>query len=128
MSSLWDFDVHKEEILDFSKNSHKDWVEVDSDKSLGSLWSWLSVEEELVKLVLCGLFNSLLPKGNLGAVVVLKVLAKRCIELLNILELFSVLNGLRKNGKLVHWLLDSLEESISPAEGSRDWWQVLEDW
>lgn len=75
MSSLWHLDVHEEEILDLSKDPHEHWVEVNSDESLWSLWSCFSIEEELLEVVLSGLFDSLLPKLNLAEVVVLQVLA-----------------------------------------------------
>lgn len=47
---------------------------------------------------------------------------------MDILKLLSILDGLGKNGEFIHWLLNSLKETIGPGEGSRDWWQVLEDW
>jgi hypothetical protein len=42
------------------------------------------------------LLNTLLPSSNLGGVVLLDVLAEGSVELLDILELFSILDGLRK--------------------------------
>jgi hypothetical protein len=41
-------------------------------------------------------FNTLLPSSDLGGVVLLDVLAEGSVELLDILELFSILDGLRK--------------------------------
>ena len=94
LSSLWHFDVQQEEVLDFSKDSDEYWVEVDSDEALGCEWCLFSVEEELVKLVLGGLLNSFFPELNLCEVIILKVLAEGGVEFLNILEFFTVLDGL----------------------------------
>lgn len=54
-----------------------------------------------------------------------KVLAEGCIKLLDILVLLSVLDGLGKLREALHWLLDSLIETVSPVEGSGNRRQVV---
>jgi hypothetical protein len=125
LSSFWDLDIHKEEIFDFSKESDKDWVEVDSNESHLSLFS---IEQEFVELIFSVLFNSVLPLNDLLLVILLQVFAEGDIKLLDILELFSILDRLREHGKFLHWLIDSLKKTVSPVECTGDWRQVLENW
>lgn len=54
-----------------------------------------------------------------------KVLAEGCIKLLDILVLLSVLDGLGKLREALHWLLDSLIETVSPVKGSGNRGQVV---
>jgi len=122
--SLWDRDVQKLEILDLSEESDENWVKVDFDEPFLSMWSLLSYEKELVELVLSVVFNSLLPLLDFEVVVLIEVLAKGLEELLDVFILFSILYRLRKDAKLVHWFLDSLNETLSPVDGPRNWWQV----
>ena len=125
--SLWDLDVEEEQVLDFSQESDKDWVEVDSDESLDGEWGLLSVDQEFVEFFLGVFLNTLLPKLDLDVVVLSKVFAKGGIELLDIFVLLSILNRLGKKGELVHWLPDSLVETLGPVESTSDWRQVVRD-
>jgi hypothetical protein len=56
-----------------------------------------------------------------------KVLAERSVELLNILVLLSVLDGLRETRETLHGLLDSLVEPVSPVQGTGNRWQIVGD-
>jgi hypothetical protein len=68
-------DIQQEQVLHLSQKSHKNWVEVDSDKAFLALCALLSVEQELVELVVCVLLDSLLPRPDLLLVVLIQVLA-----------------------------------------------------
>lgn len=69
----------------------------------------------------------MLPKLDLDVIVLPKVLAEGGIELLDIFVLLSILNRLRKKGELVHWLPDSLVETLGPVESTSNWRQVVGD-
>jgi hypothetical protein len=94
--SLRDLDVQKEEILNLSEESLQSGIEVDSNEALLGNGSGFSYEQEFVQVNFGVLLNTLLPSSNLGGVVLLDVLAEGSVELLDILELFSILDGLRK--------------------------------
>ena len=47
-SSLGDLDVKKLQVLDFTKEADKDWVEVYSQESFRGNWSFLSNEKVLI--------------------------------------------------------------------------------
>jgi hypothetical protein len=94
--SLRDLDVQKEEILNLSEESLQSGIEVDSNEALLGNGSGLSYEQEFVQVNFGVLLNTLLPSSDLGGVVLLDVLAEGSVELLDILELFSILDGLRK--------------------------------
>jgi hypothetical protein len=47
---------------------------------------------------------------------------------LDIFVLLSILNRLGKKGELVHWLPDSLVETLGPVESTSNWRQVVRDW
>ena len=97
------------EVFDFAKVSHEDWVKVDSDEALFRKLGFLANEEELVELVLGVLFDTTLPLIDLGRVELVEVLAKRVVELVDVLVLFAVLKGLREALQALHWILDTLE-------------------
>lgn len=69
----------------------------------------------------------MLPKLDLDVVVLSEVFAEGGIELLDILVLLSILNRLRKKGELVHWLPDSLVETLGPVQSTSNWRQVVRD-
>jgi hypothetical protein len=94
--SLRDLDVQKEEILNLSEESLQSGIEVDSNEALLGNGSGFSYEQEFVQVNFGVLLNTLLPSSDLGGVVLLDVLAEGSVELLDILELFSILDGLRK--------------------------------
>lgn len=83
---------------------------------------------ENVELVLRVGFNSFFPKLDLLSVVLLQVVAKRRIKLLDILELLSVLNRLRETSQFLHWLFDSLNETMGPGQSACNWRHVGRDW
>ncbi len=124
-SLLGDLVVEKLKILDLTEESDEDRVEVNSEEALGSNWSLFSNQEILVEFLFSGLFNTSFPLLNLLVFELSQVLAKRGIKLLDILILFTILNGLRELGKTLHWLLNSLIETVSPVESTRDRWQVV---
>jgi len=55
-----------------------------------------SIKEELVKLILGVLLDSMFPLNDLLLVIFLQIFAKGDIKLLDILELLSILNRLRQ--------------------------------
>jgi hypothetical protein len=78
-SSLGDLDVKKLQILDFTKEADKDWVEVYSQESFRGNRSFLSNEKVLIKLSLSAFLNTLLPLLDLKILEFTKIFAKRCI-------------------------------------------------
>jgi hypothetical protein len=46
---------------------------------------------------------------------------------LDILELFSILDRLREEGKLLHWFLNSVNDTLSPVKSTRNGRQVAGD-
>jgi hypothetical protein len=80
------------QVLDLTEELDEDWVEVDTDEALLGEWSLLSVEKGLVQLVLGVSLDAFLPLLDLLLIVLLQVVAKRRVELLDILELLAVLN------------------------------------
>lgn len=124
LGSFWNFNVEEQEVLDFSEESYKYWIEVNSDEFLIWYCSVLSVEKELLELIFSVLFNSTFPGSDLLLIVILEVLAKGAVQLLDVLVFFSILDRLGKGVKLLHWFLDSFKETNSPVQGTRDWWQV----
>ena len=73
LGSLWDFNIHKQEIFDLSEESNKYWIKIDSDESNLGLFS---IEEVFVELVLGVLLNSMLPLNNLLFVVLSQIFAE----------------------------------------------------
>lgn len=80
------------QVLDLTEQLDEDGVEVDANEALLGQRRLLSVEQRLVELVLGIALNTLLPDLNLALVVLLDVVAERGIKLLDILELFAVLD------------------------------------
>ena len=114
-------------ILNLTEKSYEDWVEVDSQETLWGNGGLLTDKEVLIEFVLSAFLNTLLPLLDLKIFELAEILAKRGIELLNIFVLFSVLNGLRKSRKSLHWLLDSLIETIGPVKSTSNRWKVIWD-
>jgi len=119
--------VEKLKILDLTKKSYENRVKIDSEEALGSNWGLFSNQEVLVEFLFSGFFNTRLPLLDLLVLELSEIFAQRCIELLNILILFAVLNALRKLRKALHWLLDSLIETVGPVKGTRNGRQVVGD-
>mmetsp|Transcript_20734 Transcript_20734/g.31851 ORF Transcript_20734/g.31851 Transcript_20734/m.31851 type:complete len:572 (-) Transcript_20734:732-2447(-) len=126
-SSLGYFNVEQQQVLDFTEKANEHGVEVDSDESFFSDGSLFSVKQELVELVFSVLFNTLLPLLDLHVVVLLQVLAEGGVQLLHVLVLFAVLDGLAQERQLVHGFADTLNQTLGPVQGTGDGRQVVGD-
>ena len=91
-SALWNFIVLESQVLDLTEKFNQNWIEVDSNETFFGQWSFFSVKKRLVELVLSIDFNTLLPNLNLAFVISLDIITEGSIELLDILELFTVLD------------------------------------
>ena len=91
-SALWNIVVLKSQVLDLTEELNQNWIEIDSNETFLSQWGFFSVKKRLVKLVLSIDFNTLLPNLNLALVISFDVITEGSIELLDILELFTVLD------------------------------------
>jgi len=119
--------VEELKILNLTKKSNKNGVKIDSEEALRSDWGLFSNQEVLVEFLFSGFFNTRLPLLDLLVLELSEILAQRCIKLLNILILFAVLNALRKLRKALHWLLNSLIETVGPVECTGNGRQVVGD-
>lgn len=95
-STFWYFNVEKLQILNFSEQTHQNWVEVNSDKAFTCKFSLLFYKQELVELFFSVVFNANNPLGNFSLLKLIEVLIEGVVQLLYIFELFALLKSRAK--------------------------------
>lgn len=123
-STLWDLNVNELQVLNFTKESDESRVEVDTDLALFSVVAIFLNKQELVKVLLSVFFNTINPFDKLLLLEFFKALAKGVVQLLHILELFTLLDRGGKLTKAFHGLVDSVVEATGPVECTSNWGHV----
>lgn len=117
------------QVLDFTEVSDKDGVEVHTDETFLSKLGFLTDEQVFVQLILGVFLDATSPLIKLVFnVLSSELLFKRLIELDHIFVFLTVLQRLRQALESLHWVSDTVEQAMGPANGTSNRRHVRRDW
>jgi len=124
-----DISVQLLEVFHLAQQSHQNRIEVHLQKAvLLALAALVVRDEEVFQLLVGALVDLLLPKANLGLLVILDDFQDVLVELVGILVLLSFGDSLAEGVYLLERFRDTVFEGSAPCESAGDGWVVVVDW